>query len=282
MKIFHHSNTLKSEIESLRSKGHCIGFVPTMGALHKGHLSLMKAANKDKCKVVVSIFVNPTQFDNPEDLKKYPRTLESDVELMKTLGFDILVYAPDASDLYGNSVSSMKFNFGKLERQMEGKFRDGHFDGVGTVLTLLFNAVNPDKAYFGEKDFQQLQIVRKLNQIQNFNIDIIGCPIVREENGLAMSSRNRRLSEREFAEAAFIYHTLGKVASEFGKKSIPNLTKWVKEQFLNNEYLRLEYFIIANEKSLEEAFRKRKGNQYRAFIAVHCGKVRLIDNMSLN
>ena len=233
MKVFHHREALGLAINAIRKKGKKVGFVPTMGALHQGHLSLMKAAHDDECQVVVSIYVNPTQFDNASDLEKYPRTLEADVALLETLDFEPIVYAPDSHDLYGDKIEAMSFNFGKLERQMEGAFRDGHFDGVGTVLTLLFNAVTPDMAYFGQKDFQQLQIVKKLVAIKKFDIQIIGCPIIREDNGLAMSSRNKRLTKKEFERASLIYRTLNEVANSFDQYSIAKLTHWVKEQFLN-------------------------------------------------
>lgn len=270
-----------SEAISKNFKGKKIGFVPTMGALHKGHLSLVKRALQDNDGVVVSIFVNPTQFDNATDLDKYPRTLDNDVSLLKSIKGKVLVFAPNASDLYNGKVVSKKYNFGKLENEMEGKHRKGHFDGVGTVVNLLLRAVDPDKAYFGEKDFQQLQIVKKLVEIEGLSVKIIGCPIVRESNGLAMSSRNKRLTKEQFDEAAFIYKTLSEVKNKFNSHSITQLTRYVHEVFSENKMLTLEYFEIANEKNLKTAIRKRDGNTYRAFIAVFAGDVRLIDNLSL-
>mgnify|MGYP003663424098 FL=1 len=272
---------LLSEAISKNFKGKKIGFVPTMGALHKGHLSLVKRALQDNDGVVVSIFVNPTQFDNATDLDKYPRTLENDVSLLKSIKGKVLVFAPNASDLYNGKVVSKKYNFGKLENEMEGKHRKGHFDGVGTVVNLLLRAVDPDKAYFGEKDFQQLQIVKKLLEIEGLSVKIIGCPIVRESNGLAMSSRNKRLTKEQFDEAAFIYKTLSEVKNKFNTHSITQLTRHVHKVFSENKMLTLEYFEITNEKNLKTAIRKRDGNTYRAFIAVFAGDVRLIDNLSL-
>ena len=259
-----------------------IGLVPTMGALHEGHLMLVKQALKENDCVVVSIFVNPTQFDNKVDLKKYPRTIDADMALLSQLKGTIFVFAPTASSLYNDNIVSKKYSFGTLEGEMEGQHRKGHFNGVGTVVNLLLRAVTPDKAYFGEKDFQQLQIVRKLVALEKLPVKIVGCPIVREKNGLAMSSRNKRLSNKQKEEAVLIYKTLCEVKQKFNKRSILELNKFVVELFLENEFLNLEYFEIATERTLKIAKRKRKNNTYRAFIAVFAGEVRLIDNMALN
>ncbi len=261
-----------------------IGFVPTMGALHYGHLALVKQALNENDIVVVSVFVNPTQFDNSGDLKKYPRTLDADVTLVSQLKskVKVIVFAPEASDLYKGYVISKKYNFGNLENEMEGKHRKGHFNGVGTVVNLLFRAVLPNNAYFGEKDFQQLQIVKKLVEIEKLPVNIVGCPIVREKNGVAMSSRNKRLSPAQFEAAILISTTLSEVKQNFNRMSITELNKLVKERFFKNLHLKPEYFEIANTKTLKTAKRKRKNNTYRAFIAVFAGEVRLIDNMALN
>ena len=280
--VFHTQLSLKQNIEGLISQNQKIGLVPTMGALHKGHLALVKKALKMNDLVVVSIFVNPTQFDNSNDLKKYPRTLEEDVTLLQSLKGNLLIYAPEPSDLYGKQVTSKKYYFGGIEKQMEGKFRKGHFDGVGTVLNLLFRAVMPTNAYFGEKDFQQLQIVKKLVTIEKLPIKIIGCPIEREPHGLAMSSRNKRLTKKQFQEASFIYTTLKEVQKKFDKASIVTLKKLVEKRFSENNTLTLEYFEIAAIKNLKPAQRKIKKNTYRAFIAAFAGEVRLIDNIALN
>jgi pantoate--beta-alanine ligase len=281
MVVHTRKDTLTPDIISKKNDGKKIGFVPTMGALHQGHLSLVKTALTENDTVVVSIYVNPTQFDNEKDLEKYPRIPLKDQEFLEQLNGDIVLYVPENKDIYGDSVKTMRFKYGGLENQMEGAQREGHFDGVGTILTHLFKIVLPDRAYFGEKDFQQLQIVRKLVEIQDIPVQIVGCPIIREKNGLAMSSRNKRLSKTEFEEAAFIYETLLKAASEFPSKSINYLKTMIGEWFLHHDYLKLEYFEIANEHTLVPAQRKRKDHSYRAFIAVHCGEVRLIDNMPL-
>ncbi len=280
--IFHEQQLLDKELDPYRVLKKKVGLVPTMGALHEGHLALVKKSVAENEITVVSIFVNPTQFDNSKDLQKYPRTLDEDSKLLRSLNAKILIYAPQPDDLYGNKVVSKRYSFGGLEKQMEGKFRSGHFDGVGTVLNLLFRAIRPDQAYFGEKDFQQLQIVRKLVEIEKLPINIVGCPIYREPHGLAMSSRNKRLSQVEFDKAGFIFETLQWVRSNFSDKSIPELQKIVQQKFKENNYLELEYFEIANIKNLIPAKRKRKRNKYRAFIAAFAGEVRLIDNMALN
>ncbi len=273
---------LQKKIDTIKQNQQTVGFVPTMGALHKGHLSLVQKALNENDVVVVSIFVNPTQFDNATDLKKYPRTLDEDEKLLQTLKGTILIYAPNPSDLYGDNVSSKNYNFGGLEHQMEGKFREGHFDGVGTVVNLLLRAVMPNRAYFGEKDFQQLQIIKKLVSIEKLPIEVIGCPILREDHGLAMSSRNKRLSEKQFEEAVIIYETLMEVKKEFKRKSISKLHQLVVQRFDNHPSVELEYFEIANTKNLQTAKHKRKQNTYRAFIAAFTGEVRLIDNIALN
>jgi len=259
-----------------------IGFVPTMGALHTGHISLMQRALKENDCIVVSIFVNPTQFDNKEDLDKYPKSLEHDILLISELKGNIFIYTPVASELYNGSVVSKKYSFGKLENEMEGKHRKGHFAGVATVVNLLFLAVAPDSAYFGEKDFQQLQIIKKLVNKEKLSIRIVGCPIIREKNGLAMSSRNKRLNAKQFKAAASINKILNEVKQKFHKLSISDLNKLVMERFLTNDLLEIEYFEIANEKTLKTAKRKRNNISYRAFIAIYAENVRLIDNIALN
>lgn len=258
-----------------------IGFVPTMGALHNGHISLVSQALKENDCVVVSIFVNPTQFDNAGDLKKYPRTLDADVQLLKKAGDSIHVFAPEASHLYHGPVVSRHFNFGNLENEMEGKHRKGHFDGVGTVVSLLLKTVKPNTAYFGEKDYQQLQIIKKLVEIEQIPTKITGCSIVREPNGLAMSSRNKRLTETQFEAATLISKTLQETKALFKSHSISQINKIVQQRFAQSKHLSLEYFEIANSDTLKTAQRKRKGNQYRAFIAAFAGDIRLIDNMDL-
>lgn len=282
MEVFSDKEQIAHVIEGFKEQQLTIGFVPTMGALHKGHLALVEKALENNNKVVVSVFVNPTQFNNVDDLKKYPRTLEKDVLLLETVSKDILIFAPSVDDIYEGNTVSQHFNFDGLEHEMEGKFREGHFDGVGTVVKRLFEIVKPDNAYFGEKDFQQLQIIKKLVSKYFIPVNVIGCKIHRETNGLAMSSRNTRLTENQKKEAPFIYKTLKSAKKFFGTKSANWISKWVETQFINNEVLKLEYFIIADINSLKQIRRKTKNTKYRAFIAVYAGDIRLIDNIALN
>ncbi len=253
-----------------------------MGALHQGHLALVKRALRQNDVVYVSIFVNPTQFNNTKDLEKYPRTLEEDISKLKLLGESVWVYAPIAEDIYNGSIESRRFDFGGLEHEMEGKHRKGHFDGVGTIVSKLFEIVLPNKAYFGEKDFQQLAIVRKLVEITDLDVEIVGCPIYREVNGLALSSRNQRLTKEQRQEASFIYSTLKAAKEKFGTKSASKVSKWVNDQFEGHPKLSLEYFEIADAKTLKPMKRKVANKKYRAFIAVYANDVRLIDNIALN
>jgi pantoate--beta-alanine ligase len=282
MLIFNNKADLNKHLQSQLKENFTIGFVPTMGALHQGHLSLLMKSLENNSITVISIFVNPTQFNNPEDLKKYPRTLESDVEKIKTISNKIIVYAPSVEDIYEGNTKSEHYNFDGLENQMEGKFRPGHFDGVGTVVKRLFEIVKPTNAYFGEKDFQQLQIVKKLVEKEKIPVKIIGCPIFREENGLAMSSRNERLSKEERNKAAIIYKTINQAKALFGTKSAKEVTEFVTKTFLNHPEFELEYFEIANQDTLLTCIRKNKNKKYRAFIAVFVNKIRLIDTISLN
>ena len=281
MLIFKRQAELSRHLESL-AKPKKIGFVPTMGALHDGHLSLLKESLQNNTLTVVSIFVNPTQFNNPEDLQKYPRTLEADVEKIKNLNSAIIIFAPNSEDIYNGIPSSDSFDFEGLENQMEGKFRTGHFDGVATVVKRLFEIIKPDNAYFGEKDFQQLQIVRKLVNKYKLAVNIVGCPIYREENGLAMSSRNERLSPKHRRLASLIYKTLKAAKSQFGTKSARQVARSVEKIFGKNPDFSLEYFEIADEDTLKPLIRKSKKKKYRAFIAVFADKIRLIDTIALN
>lgn len=282
MLIFNNKVDLNKHLRNKQQKNLSLGFVPTMGALHEGHLSLLKKSIENNDVTVISIFVNPTQFNNSEDLKKYPRTLETDVKKIETVSSDIIVYAPTVDDIYEGNTKSEHYNFDGLENQMEGKFRPGHFDGVGTVVKRLFEIVKPTNAYFGEKDFQQLQIVKKLVEKENIPVNIIGCEIFREQNGLAMSSRNERLSNQERKEAVIIYKTISKAKTLFGTKSAKEVSRFVTKMFQNNPLFELEYFEIADEATLLPCARKTKSKKYRAFIAVFVNKIRLIDTISLN
>lgn len=278
MHLFNTKYALQTFLESLRKERN-IGFVPTMGALHEGHLSLIKKSLLENDFTVLSIFVNPTQFNNLEDLHNYPRTLENDLKLVKNISSEIIVYAPSVEDIYEGKMQSFHYDFDGLEFQMEGKHRPGHFDGVGTIVKKLFEIVCPHNAYFGEKDFQQLQIVKKLVEKQNLSPTIIGCPIFREANGLAMSSRNERLSKQAREEAAIIYQALVEAKQFFQTHSAKETIEFVENIFHLNSNFRLEYFTIANEQTLESSDKKISSQKVRGFIAVFIENIRLIDNL---
>ncbi|KAB1156903.1 pantoate--beta-alanine ligase [Flavobacterium luteum] len=282
MLIFYKKLQLTTYLSTIAGDKVTIGFVPTMGALHLGHLSLIKESLLNNELTVVSVFVNPTQFNNPNDLSNYPRTLEKDVEKIKSISSKVIIYAPTVDDIYEKGAVPEHFNFDGLENTMEGQFRPGHFNGVGTVVKRLFNIVKPTNAYFGEKDFQQVLIIKKLVKTLNIPVNVIICPVFREPNGLAMSSRNERLSEEEKNEAALIYKTIQQVKIKFKTESVLSISNWVKEQFKNVPNLKLEYFQIADETFLLPCKIINTTTNYRAFIAVYVNNIRLIDTISLN
>ena len=283
MLVYTTNTGLIAHINDQKKTGFSLGFVPTMGTLHKGHLSLVRQALAANKLVVVSIFVNPTQFNNSNDLTKYPQNLTKDVELLETLSKEsIIVYAPTTEEIYGNQISADKFDFKGLELEMEGRSRPGHFNGVGTVVKRLFEIILPNRAYFGEKDFQQLQIIRKMVELTQLPVIIIGCSIEREFNGLAMSSRNSRLKTNEFDKSALIYKTLQTVQTKFKNHSIQTIYEWVENQFSNQPLFELDYFQISEVESLTAIKKKSIKKTYRAFIAVFVRDVRLIDNIDLN
>ena len=279
MKVLKSKKTLIDYVERQREMGKKIGFAPTMGALHQGHLSLYKAAKKENDEVISSIFVNPTQFNNPDDFQKYPKTLEKDLELLEKAGVDA-VYVPNVEEMYPDGLNSKKYDFDGLENEMEGKYRPGHFDGVGTIVEELFRQVQPHNAYFGEKDYQQLAIIKKMVEKTKLPVKIHGVPTLREEDGLAMSSRNVRLTEIQRKEATIIYETLTKVKEWFKVISLEEIKQKVTDIFRNSNF-ELEYFVIADEKTLKETDFTYKDKSYRAFIVAYAGDVRLIDNMHL-
>ena len=282
MEIFKTKKTLLDYIERQKEMGKKIGFAPTMGALHPGHISLYEAARKENDLVISSIFVNPTQFNNASDLEKYPRTIEKDIEILEKSAFVDAVYIPEVTDIYPEGLKSKEYNFDGLENEMEGKFRPGHFKGVGTVVEELFRQVKPDNAYFGDKDYQQLAIIKKLVEKLNLPIKIHGVPIYREKNGLAMSSRNKRLDHEQCKAAKVIYETLVKVNDWFRIITVSEIYQRVKDIFVNQRGMVLEYFEIADETTLKETDFFYKDRNYRAFIVVFVGDVRLIDNMHLD
>ncbi|WP_300674541.1 pantoate--beta-alanine ligase [Soonwooa sp.] len=281
MKVLNNRAELEQFVSDVKQQNKTIGFAPTMGALHDGHLSLYEIAKKENDIVISSIFVNPTQFNNPEDLEKYPRTVEKDIEKLKDSKLVDAVYIPSVQDIYPETLESKHYNFNGLENEMEGAARPGHFDGVGTVIERLFEQVKPDNAYFGEKDFQQLKIIETLVKNLDLPVKIHGVKIHRQDDGLAMSSRNVRLSEEERKASTIIYQTLKKVNDWFRIITIPEIKKRVEEIFENQKGMELEYFLIADEETLKETDFFYKDKNFRAFIVVNVDKVRLIDNMHL-
>src|SRR5690554_369513 len=282
MIVFTDQKELKAHLKPYIESKVTLGLVPTMGALHQGNLSLLKKSLDQNNTTVVSIFVNPTQFNNKEDLEKYPRTLEEDIHKIKELSKDIVIYAPSIVDIYGQNVISEKFDYDGLEHQMEGKQRPGHFDGVGTIVKALFEIVQPNRAYFGEKDYQQTLIVKKMVKKHQLAVEIIVCPILREKNGLAMSSRNERLTPNQIEKAGLIYQTLLQVKELFKTQPHTEVYDYVGRIFDSEQDMELEYFCIVDDTTLLEITEKQKNQQYRAFIAVSIGNVRLIDTIPLN
>jgi len=270
---------LQKKLSELKANG-TVGLVPTMGALHDGHISLVNRAVSENKVVVVSIFVNPTQFNDPKDLERYPRTLENDLNLLENTGCKI-VFAPSVKEVYPNQ-DTRKFDFGSLETVMEGKHRHGHFNGVAQVVSKLFDMVQPDKAYFGLKDFQQLAVIKNLVQQLQIPVEIVPCPIVREESGLAMSSRNELLTAEERKNAAVISDTLFRAKELSGVKSVQQLAEWMEKTINKNPFLTVEYVEIVDDINLQPVKYWNEKNIKVGCVAVYCGNVRLIDNIVFN
>ena len=277
MKLVHTIHELRVELDVLRKAGKKIGFVPTMGALHEGHASLVRRAVEENDIVVVSDFVNPTQFNDKNDLLKYPRTLEADCELLQKEGA-AFVFAPSVEEIYPEP-DTRQFSYAPLDTVMEGKFRPGHFNGVCQVVSKLFMIVEPDKAYFGEKDFQQLAIIREMVKQMHFPLEIVGCPIVREEDGLALSSRNARLSEEQRQQALNISKTLFASKEYAATHSVAETQKFVEDSIASSEGLDLEYFELVDGTTLQKISDWNETDYVVGCITVFCGEVRLIDNI---
>lgn len=277
MKVVNTKNELVSLIEGYKKEGKNIGFVPTMGALHNGHLSLVRICKKNCELAIVSVFVNPTQFNDPEDLKRYPRTPEKDAVLLESAGCDIAFF-PAVEEIYPEK-DERKFDFGYLESVMEGAKRPGHFNGVGQVVSRLFDIVQPDKAFFGMKDFQQVAIIKNMVQQLKYNIEIIPCPIIREESGLALSSRNALLDEDHKKNAPHIYATLKKARNLVSQMSVAELKKWISAEIDSNPYLETEYVEIVDNATLKTTENWEEKGTKVVCVAVYAGKIRLIDNM---
>ena len=277
MKLIHTVQELRTELDAQRLAGKKIGFVPTMGALHEGHASLVKLAVAENDVVVVSDFVNPTQFNDKNDLLKYPRTLEADCELLEKVGAHY-VFAPSVEEIYPEP-DTRQFSYAPLDTVMEGKFRPGHFNGVCQVVSKLFMMVEPHCAYFGEKDFQQLAIIREMVKQMNFPIRIVGCPIVRESDGLALSSRNARLSDVQRVQALNISKTLFASKEYAATHTVEETQAFVEQAIAASEGLELEYFEIVDGLTLQKIAGWDDTDYAVGCITVFCGEVRLIDNI---
>lgn len=278
MKLIRETNKLITEINKLKSDNKSIGFVPTMGALHKGHLSLIKQSKNENDISVCSIFVNPVQFNDKSDYDNYPVTEKEDLEKLKKISADI-VFIPPFKEVYPDGIPENKFEFGDIAKLMEGKNRPGHFNGVAIVVKRLFEIVKPHRAYFGKKDFQQFLIIKKLVEKEGMNIEIIPSDIVREDDGLAMSSRNQRLNEHQRKIAPYIYQLLKKTKEAKEYMNPKEIKEWLYKQFDETKELDLEYFEIADSNSLKPIKSWYESSAAMGFIVVHLGEVRLIDNI---
>lgn len=280
MKLIQTKAELNTIVSALKLEDKSIGFVPTMGALHEGHLQLVRKAVSQNDITIVSIFVNPTQFNNKQDLASYPRTIDADAELLASVGCSY-VFAPDAQEFYSKEEmdSTFEFNFAGLDTVMEGKFRPGHFNGVVQVVSKLFKLVQAQRAYFGEKDFQQLAIIRHMVKEMHFDIEIVGCPVERAESGLALSSRNALLSSKERQLAASIYQVLDGSRAFAFETGVTDTQKAVVNAINQHDGLEVEYFDIVDGHTLQTVHFWEDSDYVVGCITVYCGKVRLIDHI---
>ena len=277
MKVIHTIKDLQAELSVLKAQGKKVGLVPTMGALHAGHASLVKRSVNENEVTVVSVFVNPTQFNDKNDLVKYPRTLDADCKLLEACGATY-AFAPSVEEMYPEP-DTRQFSYAPLDTVMEGAFRPGHFNGVCQIVSKLFEAVKPHRAYFGEKDFQQLAIIREMVRQMQFDLEIVGCTIVREEDGLALSSRNARLSAEERENALKISQTLFKSRTFAATHTVSETLKFVEDAIAAVPGLRLEYFEIVDGNTLQKVDNWNQTSYVVGCITVFCGDVRLIDNI---
>ena len=278
MEVFQTVSSLQAVLTNLSGS---VGFVPTMGSLHQGHLSLIEKALEENTHLAISIFVNPTQFDDPTDLEKYPRSLEKDLSMIATIAPKALVFTPAVSEIYRNKITAEFYSFNGLDKRMEGNSRQGHFQGVAAVVERLFSIVNPDRAYFGEKDYQQLAIIRHIVVQKKISIAIVGCPIVRDESGLALSSRNARLSEHHLEQASLLFRSLKQARVLYLDKDASTAEYHVNQLFSKAQEWTLDYFCICDEITLRQIDNKKTEN-VRGFIAAQIGEIRLIDNLSFS
>ena len=277
MKTFYTVNELKQELATLDRAG--VGFVPTMGALHAGHRSLVEKARKECATVVVSVFVNPTQFNDKNDLRNYPRTPEADAAILEAAGADY-VLMPSVEEIYPEP-DTRQFDFGQVDKVMEGATRPGHFNGVAQVVSRLFDIVNPAKAYFGEKDFQQIAVIKAMCEQLKLDIEIVECPIIRDTDGLALSSRNTLLDEAHRAAAPHIYEVISQCAAKMGELSPAELTAWVVAEVEKDPCLKVIYFQAVDALSLQQVASWEESDRIQGCIAVQAGEIRLIDNIRI-
>ena len=277
MKTVYTVNELKQELASVDMSG--VGFVPTMGALHAGHRSLVEKARKECETVVVSVFVNPTQFNDKNDLKHYPRTPEADEALLEAAGADI-VFMPSVEEIYPEPDTRI-FDFGQIDKVMEGATRPGHFNGVAQVVSRLFDMVNPAKAYFGEKDFQQIAVIKAMVEQLSLAVEIVECPIIRDEDGLALSSRNTLLTKEHRAAAPHIYATIKQCAEKMQTMTPAELSAWVTAEVESNPLLKVIYFQAVDALSMQQVSAWSESERVQGCIAVQAGDIRLIDNVRI-
>ena len=280
MLIFRDISTLQNHLKNLKNNNKIIGFVPTMGALHQGHLSLVKKSISQNDSTVVSIFINPTQFNNVNDLKTYPSDINKDLELLRSISEKIIVFNPESDELYGGDIRPDQFNFNGLDTYMEGEFRGNHFTGVATVVSKLFSLIKADYAYFGEKDFQQIRIIENLIKDKKFKIKLIRCETIRSEDGLALSSRNNKLNFSSKKIATNLFKALNFAKEKIDVLCVDEIEQKISDNLSNFKEIELEYFVVADEKNLKP-IREKKAEKCRAFIAANISGVRLIDNIKL-
>ncbi|AMS27717.1 hypothetical protein AEM51_12515 [Bacteroidetes bacterium UKL13-3] len=280
MLLFKEIAPLRAYLNGRKLKEDTVGFVPTMGALHQGHIALVARSIANHTITVSSIFVNPTQFNNQEDLVKYPRTIERDIELLEAAGCDVLFH-PEAPEMYPSGFATKHYEWQNITNSLEGAFRPGHFDGVITIVNKLFEAVEPHAAYFGQKDFQQCAVIRKMISEFNLSITMHVCPTLREPDGLAMSSRNVRLSSAERADALLVFEALRFIKQYQNSLPINELIKNAEQILLKSAVMKPEYISVVETDSLNPAETLLPQQKYVALIATWCGNVRLIDNMLL-
>lgn len=274
--------TSKEILSFLNKTNKSIGLIPTMGALHLGHASLIKKALIENEIVIVSIFVNPTQFENKDDLINYPKNIDNDIEKIKNLDSQIIIYNPTINDIYNNKLNVKNFDFGFISSELEGHFRKNHFNSVATIVEKLFNLFKPNRAYFGEKDYQQILIIKSLKIKSNLNVEIISCPIIRDNDGLALSSRNSLLTKKERKIAPIIHKSLLDVKNKIkSNQKIESIIFKIQNEFKSISPLKLEYLEIREALSLKKVNKINSQKKYRAFIAARIGKIRLIDNIEL-